>query len=226
MEARDDTIKKIQTAGKVTRIVGLILAILGFVAVGVMSVGAVFSACIPESWLQISVKGEATVEIGSSLGIWDKVLQAIRDKGGSLDSEYGNLVAGEDVLIGTLTLPLLGDLPLTKLIAFALFLGAVQMTIYSVILIFISRFGKVLQTSETPFSPKCIKCLKIVAYVLLVWSIVGGIVGMVSRGWLTGRFMMGFSVDFGMLLLALAFLMVVYIFQYGAKLQKESDETL
>ena len=33
MEARDDTIKKIQTAGKVTRIVGLILAILGFVAV-------------------------------------------------------------------------------------------------------------------------------------------------------------------------------------------------
>lgn len=226
MEARDDTIKKIQTAGKVTRIVGLILAILGFVAVGVMSVGALFSACIPESWLQISVKGEATVEIGSSLGIWDEVLQAIRDKGGSLDSEYGNLVAGEDVLIGTLTLPLLGDLPLTKLIAFALFLGAVQMTIYSVILIFISRFGKVLQTSETPFSPKCIKCLKIVAYVLLVWSIVGGIIGMVSRGWLTGRFMMGFSVDFGMLLLALAFLMVVYIFQYGAKLQKESDETL
>lgn len=100
------------------------------------------------------------------------------------------------------------------------------MTIYSVILIFISRFGKVLQTSETPFSPKCIKCLKIVAYVLLVWSIVGGLIGMVSRGWLTGRFMMGFSVDFGMLLLALAFLMVVYIFQYGAKLQKESDETL
>ena len=49
---------------------------------------------------------------------------------------------------------------------------------------------------------------------------------MVSRGWLTGRFILGYSIDFGMLLLALAFLMVVYIFQYGAKLQKESDETL
>lgn len=226
MEARDNTIKKIQTAGKVTRIVGLILSILGFVAVGVMVTGALFGACIPESWLQVSVKGEATVEIGSSLGIWDKILQAIRDKGGSFDFDYGSLVAGEDVLSGTLTLPLLGNLPLTKFIALALFLGAVQMTIYSVILIFISRFGKVLQTSETPFSPKCIKCLKIAAYVLLVWSIVGGIVNMASRGWLTGRFMTGFSVDFGMLLLALAFLMVVYIFQYGAKLQKESDETL
>lgn len=226
MEARDNTIKKIQTAGKVTRIAGLILSILGFVAAGIMILGALFSACIPESWLQVSVKGEATVEIGSSLEIWDKVLQAIRDKGGSFDFDYGSLTAGEDVLSGTLALSLPGNLPLTKLIALALFSGAVQMVIYSVLLIFISRFGKVLQTSETPFSPKCIKCLKIAAYLLLVWSVAGGIVNMVSRGWLTGRFMAGFSVDFGMLLLALAFLMVVYIFQYGAKLQKESDETL
>lgn len=225
METKEQTIRKIQTAGKVTRIVALVLCILAFIAAGCCFVSGIAFACVPESWLQVSVQGDATFEIKSSLSAWKGLLDVLREKG-TLSFEYGELTVGEDSLGGTISSPFLSDMPLTKLMSLGCLSAAFQTAIYAVILLFISRFGKVLQKSETPFSPKCIRFLKIAAYVLLVWSVVSGIINVATRGLITGHFMAGYSLDFGMLLLALAFLMVVYIFQYGAKLQQESDETL
>lgn len=222
METRKNAVKKIQTAGSVTRIVALVLCVLAFVAAGSCLFGGFILACVPESWLQVSVQGEVSFELGSSLGIWKTVLQHLQDK----SFKYGSLTVGEETLSGTVSSPLFRNMPLTKFLALMLVSSAFQIAVYAVILLFISRFGKVLQTSETPFSPKCIKFLKIAAYVLLAWSIVGGIINMATRGVITGHFILGYSLDFGMLLVSLSFLMVVYILQYGAELQRESDETL
>lgn len=41
-----------------------------------------------------------------------------------------------------------------------------------------------------------------------------------------GKFAWGYRLNGGMILISLVFLLLAYIFQYGAKLQREADETL
>ena len=120
-------------------------------------------------------------------------------------------------------------MPLTKLCALALFIGMLYMAVYAVIFLFVAKFGKVLHKNSTPFSKPCIRYLKVTAFILLGWSVLSLVTGGAVRRILTGGLFgisLGGSLDLGSLFIALVLLLVAYIFEYGAKLQRESDETL
>ena len=209
-----ENLKKIQTIGKISKIVALVVCVMAFVATGFALIGATVCASIPESWLSVSGQVNGTVEIGSSLSVWKEALERLGGAG-----EGGKLFV-------SLRSPDFENIPLTKMAAVALTAAAFRLAFYGVILLFVSKFARALEKNSTPFCDACIKYLKITAFVLLGWAVVGETTLQVVCGMFFGKFRLGVSVNGGMILISLVFLLLAYIFQYGAKLQREADETL
>ena len=201
-----EEVKKIQKIGKVVKIVTLILGILTIVGCGVGFFGALLLA---------------VVGISTSLSAFEKLLQSIAEdlpggvvtgEGNSLLVEFGS---GE-----------MKNIPMTKLLALAVFVGALTATVYGVVFLLISKFGKMLEKNSSPFCKPCIRYLKVTAFLLLAWSVLSVLTGKATLGILFGSFMLGVSWNAGGIFVSLVLLLVAYIFEYGAKLQKEADETL
>ena len=72
-----ENLKKIQTIGKISKIVALVVCVPAFVATGFALIGATVCASIPESWLSVSGQVNGTVEIGSSLSVWKESLESL-----------------------------------------------------------------------------------------------------------------------------------------------------
>lgn len=218
-----ENLKKIQTIGKISKIVALVVCVLAFVATGFALIGATVCASIPESWLSVSGQVNGTVEIGSSLSVWKEALERL---GGAGEGSFGTWSVEGGKLFVSLRLPDFENIPLTKMAAVALTAAAFRLAFYGVILLFVSKFARALERNSTPFCDACIKYLKITAFVLLGWAVVGETTLQVVCGMFFGKFRLGVSVNGGMILISLVFLLLAYIFQYGAKLQREADETL
>ena len=205
-----ENLKKIQTIGKISKIVALVVCVLAFVATGFALIGATVCASIPESWLSVSGQVNGTVEIGSSLSVWKEALERL---GGAGEGSFGTWSVEGGKLFVSLRSPDFENIPLTKMAAVALTAAAFRLAFYGVILLFVSKFARALEKNSTPFCDACIKYLKITAFVLLGWAVVGETTLQVVCGMFFGKFRLGVSVNGG-------------IFQYGAKLQREADETL
>lgn len=218
-----ENLKKIQTIGKISKIVALVVCVLAFVATGFALIGATVCASIPESWLSVSGQVNGTVEIGSSLSVWKEALERL---GGAGEGSFGTWSVEGGKLFVSLRSPDFENIPLTKMAAVALTAAAFRLAFYGVILLFVSKFARALEKNSTPFCDACIKYLKITAFVLLGWAIVGKTALKFVGGLFFGQLGGGLSVDGGMILISLVFLLLAYIFQYGAKLQREADETL
>lgn len=218
-----ENLKKIQTIGKISKIVALVVCVLAFVATGFALIGATVCASIPESWLSVSGQVNGTVEIGSSLSVWKEALERL---GGAGEGSFGTWSVEGGKLFVSLRSPDFENIPLTKMAAVALTAAAFRLAFYGVILLFVSKFARALERNSTPFCDACIRYLKVTAYVLLGWAIVGETTLQVVCGMFFGKFRLGVSVNGGMILISLVFLLLAYIFQYGAKLQREADEML
>ena len=218
-----ENLKKIQTIGKISKIVALVVCVLAFVATGFALIGATVCASIPESWLSVSGQVNGTVEIGSSLSVWKEALERL---GGAGEGSFGTWSVEGGKLFVSLRSPDFENIPLTKMAAVALTAAAFRLAFYGVILLFVSKFARALEKNSTPFCDACIKYLKITAFVLLGWAVVGETTLQAVCGMFFGKFRLGVSVNGGMILISLVFLLLAYIFQYGAKLQREADETL
>lgn len=218
-----ENLKKIQTIGKISKIVALVVCVLAFVATGFALIGATVCASIPESWLSVSGQVNGTVEIGSSLSVWKEALERL---GGAGEGSFGTWSVEGGKLFVSLRSPDFENIPLTKMAAVALTAAAFRLAFYGVILLFVSKFARALERNSTPFCDACIRYLKVTAYVLLGWAIVGKTALKFVGGLFFGQLGGGVSVDGGMILISLVFLLLAYIFQYGAKLQREADETL
>ena len=218
-----ENLKKIQTIGKISKIVALVVCVLAFVATGFALIGATVCASIPESWLSVSGQVNGTVQIGSSLSVWKEALERL---GGAGEGSFGTWSVEGGKLFVSLRSPDFENIPLTKMAAVALTAAAFRLAFYGVILLFVSKFARALEKNSTPFCDACIKYLKITAFVLLGWAVVGETTLQVVCGMFFGKFRLGVSVNGGMILISLVFLLLAYIFQYGAKLQREADETL
>ena len=218
-----ENLKKIQTIGKISKIVALVVCVPAFVATGFALIGATVCASIPESWLSVSGQVNGTVEIGSSLSVWKEALERL---GGAGEGSFGTWSVEGGKLFVSLRSPDFENIPLTKMAAVALTAAAFRLAFYGVILLFVSKFARALEKNSTPFCDACIKYLKITAFVLLGWAVVGETTLQVVCGMFFGKFRLGVSENGGMILISLVFLLLAYIFQYGAKLQREADETL
>ena len=93
-------------------------------------------------------------------------------------------------------------------------------------IIFAGRLAKSFRDCESPFEERVIRRMKQFAYSLIPWAVLSSISGSLDqRLWMAGGGL-SFDLNVGMIVVVLVILALAYIFQYGAILQRESDETL
>ena len=93
---------------------------------------------------------------------------------------------------------------------------------------FAGRLTKALRDCRTPFEETVIKALKCFAYSLIPWAFISCIVDNIGNRIWSMSYMpqFSFSVNVSIILIVIVVLGIAYVFQYGAVLQQESDETL
>ena len=111
----------------------------------------------------------------------------------------------------------------TKIVIFIL-LQLLLLVVNFITITFIVKLCKEFKTCETPFSEGVIKRIKQVGFSLIPWCIVYPTAEAAANFMVSNN--LNISIDIGMIIMVLVVLALAYIFQYGAMLQQESDETL
>ena len=111
----------------------------------------------------------------------------------------------------------------TKIVIFIL-LQLLLLVVNFITITFIVKLCKEFKTCETPFSAGVIKRIKQVGFSLIPWCIVYPTAETAANFMVSNN--LNISIDIGMIIMVLVVLALAYIFQYGAMLQQESDETL
>ena len=110
-----------------------------------------------------------------------------------------------------------------KIVIFIL-VETLLMVVNFITITFIIKLCKEFKTCETPFSAGVIKRIKQVGFSLIPWCIVYPTAEAAANFMVSNN--LNISIDIGMIIMVLVVLALAYIFQYGAMLQQESDETL
>ena len=110
-----------------------------------------------------------------------------------------------------------------KIVIFIL-LMLLMMVANFITITFIVKLCKEFKTCETPFAEGVIKRIKQVGFSLIPWCVVYPTAEAAANFMVSNN--LNISIDIGMIIMVLVVLALAYIFQYGAMLQQESDETL
>jgi len=110
-----------------------------------------------------------------------------------------------------------------KIVIFIL-IETLLMVVNFITITFIIKLCKEFKTCETPFSAGVIKRIKQVGFSLIPWCIMYPTAEAAANFMVSNN--LNISIDIGMIIMVLVVLALAYIFQYGAMLQQESDETL
>ena len=236
---KEDAISKINKMGKAGSIITIILRI--FVILGLVGtiVAALVLAVLPEDTLHIRIAGKANVDVNLASVVGKNAAEeALADidlseygyeKGAELDLEgvsYGIdklETKGSHILIsgnGEM-----GDFNLRKLVG-PLVAVTLHLIMTLITLFFIGALFKAVGKCQSPFEEDVIKKMRMFAYSLIPWVVFSSISDMASKGIFNNRVKFSLSVNFNMVFIVLMILALTYIFQYGAVLQRESDETL
>ena len=215
---KDKNVEKVNTLGKVSRImlnIALTALIIGMVTCIVMSIyfctlskdavalkgdfkGSVtVSHELPEKFIVIN---EEDVEVGKEGRQLKYSVTENRDEDNNKVYDISFLL---DKLTGT---------ELKLVAAGAMALIALSLLILSIIVIFGKKLAKALETCDSPFEDNVLKKMKSFGFSLIPWALYKLIVG--NLGGITT------------VIFVLIVLLFISVFNYGAKLQTESDETL
>ncbi len=219
---KSETIKKINTFGKI----GYIICKIGKIALMIATigclVGAILMCFVPKDAVKIELTTSNTAVI-------------------NLDSKYDisrffDLEIDDGILeIGDNTYSVVGgaDAPetVTKTVYISnfkwiLFAGALGCFTVVVAFYFAEKLCKSFKDCETPFTEEVSGGLMKFAYSLIGAAVVGMLGESVVDSFFANRFLIGIDIDLGTVLLILCVFMLSFIFKHGTALQVQSDETL
>lgn len=232
---KEDAIRKINTMGKVGNIVALIARIFVIVSLVLCFAGLVIVLVLPSNLCRLKVDGRAQVLVDLDAFGWEAedglardVQDSIKDKAGF--SYGGSRFAVDKVEMDGSQIHVDSSARLTEInirsLAWVIASAIVILGLLLVSIIFAGRLAKSFRDCESPFEERVIRRMKQFAYSLIPWAVLSSVAGSLEqRLWMAGG---GFSFELnvGMIVVVLVILALAYIFQYGAILQRESDETL
>lgn len=235
---KEKAIQKINEMGKVGAVLALITKILVGISLVACIIGMIVTAILPRDMVQVDMTGTADVRVDLSnfgedifakSGTKEEIVENV-EKSSNIDYA-GNKMDVSDVKTEGSKLQLVADGKLTtfdmRSCTWALAGGAISLAFLFASVIFAGRLAKAFRDCESPFEDTVIRCMKQFACSLIPWSVVSTVVGYFeSKIWMSGSNSLDFSIDISMIIIVLVILALAYIFQYGAILQQESDETL
>lgn len=223
-------VKRMNTVGKVGKIITLIVFILLIIGTVALLAGAITLTALPADTVKAQISAQADVTFNKDVfgSVGDSIVDGVNDNAGTTHSIGSGTAAisaeevnGEAVLhvdAKDLTVKS-GDF------APALWMAMIACASQAVCAFYFRLLMKELSVALSPFTDGVIKRMKRFAIVLLVCAGVSSICKMVVGAILTMGHV-AFSIDFGPVITALIIFVLVVVFRYGAQLQKESDETL
>lgn len=216
----NENVRKINKIGKVSRIILIIVQVCLIIGiVGTVSVG-IISLTLSNDLLEIEGLGNAQIivnedadalnivdidlhEVNFETRIFGIGLKWIVDKT-TLDD--GRIAYNIDAAAGGITWR---DVKLA--VAIGCFIAAIVEILLLVALMFAKKLAKALEVCESPFEAEVLKRMKHFGFALLPWAV----------------FMLSSGISaLTIVLLVLVIILFSYIFNYGAQLQQQSDETL
>ncbi|MBR6968144.1 MAG: hypothetical protein IKH78_06375 [Ruminococcus sp.] len=215
---KDKNVRKVNTLGLVSKIllnISLVLLIIGIVA---CIAGGAYFLTLPND--AVAMKGEFTGKISVSDKIPENVIRIEEsDIRVGKDGEQMTFTVDESrdgdtgrVYDINLMLDKITGLEFKTVTAAILFIAAISLMILVVIVIFGRRLAKALEKCDSPFEENVIRKMKAFGFSLIPWAVFKLVVGNLG----------GLVTVIGVLVV----LLFISVFNYGAKLQKESDETL
>lgn len=232
---KEDAIRKINTMGKVGNIVAMIARIFVIVCLVLCVAGLVIVLVLPSNLCRLKVDGRAQVLVDLDAFGWEaeddlarEVQDSIKDKAGF--SYGGSRFAVDKVEMDGSQIRVDSSARLTEIriqnLAWVIVSTIVILGLLLVGIIFAGRLAKSFRDCESPFEESVIRRMKQFAYSLIPWAVLSSISGSLDqRLWMAGGGL-SFDLNVGMIVVVLVILALAYIFQYGAILQRESDETL
>lgn len=239
---KENAIKKINTVGKVGRILTNIGMVIAIIALVLSLLGSVILAFFPKNLITYDitettktdaivdymalaekVSGEKKEEIINKLN--EKYDEIITADGKELENGYlavdenGHIrftMTEEDnhtLDVISATVPIMVVVDLTM--AFAL-----------VALVFAKKLCGFFEKCNSPFEDGVISAMCKFAVSLVPWVILNGITENTMTSFMYGKPQVDFVIDFSTIAVVLVIFALTLIFRYGAILQKESDETL
>lgn len=236
---KEQAISKINKMGKVGRILTIIARIFVSIAVVAGIIGTIFLIKLPDNFIKLNINGDATVDVDlSSVGInlsnkEQKDVKKNLEEGNftvSVGQGYqSNLDINEaNVTDKGFSLRANGDMANFSL--HNIFAVTIAATIYSIMTIitlcFVGSLCKAFENCQSPFEEAVIKKMKNLAFSLIPWVVLSTITEGLVAGVMTGNFDITAGIRLDMVFIILIIFVLTYIFQYGAVLQQESDETL
>lgn len=237
---KENAISKINKMGEVGGIITLvakIFVILGLVLCLATTIGF---AVLPEEFMQITVSGKAKIDMDvTSIGIpADEEIEtfvmdqeALEEAGGYSSFDMN----GAEYYVESMTVTEEGVQVETAADDFALSLhslvwlmltATVDLVLTLITLYFVGALCKAFRYCASPFEETVTKKMQNLAIALIPWAFFSSITEMVAQGCFTGKMELSVGLDLNMVLIIVLIFALVYIFKYGAVLQRESDETL
>ena len=214
---KNEKIVKINTIGKVSKILSIIARVVVLIAAVTMVVIGIGVIFLPGDAIQASGTAQGQIILdGNSLPVdivkFDQSNSHFSVMGMNFDYVLTETQSGSDRIIDiTANADHLTGEGVKLAIILSCFFYAIMLVSVAVIFIFATKLAKALEKCESPFEENVIKALRKFSFSLIPFGAI-----MLLRG-------------VGSIPIALVILIVIllsYCFSYGAQLQKESDETL
>lgn len=215
---REDTISKINSVGRVSRIVSKIAQVITIIsAIACLAVGIIFMF-IPADAVK-SFNGEAIGKIvfdeekSKMISFDDSDNEHIKFMGAEFKVNTTETVEGNNRAVNIDALAINVDGRHFKLLGiFLSFSCSLLLVSLYVVFIFAVRLSKALETCKSPFEENVLTAMKKLGYSFIPF-------GVISVG-LTG------ISAISLILVILVVILFINIFNYGAELQQESDDTV
>ena len=232
------SIEKINGLGNAAHIIASILKVLTIIGIVGVVIGIIVSFAVPSDLFEISFSGSAALEINmDTLGVdlsdvsQDDLAEAMgeMEENGTLtlnSMEYtfrGIRTEGNRLIVDTVgggNILSMGSLRVILICALLALIATL------ICMIFICKFSKSLKTCTTPFDSDLVRKMKQLAWAMLSLPVITSLTESMANSIASGNIQISLSLDLSEVILILAIFALSYIFQYGAQLQQESDETL
>lgn len=234
---KQDAISKINKMGEVASIITVIAKIFIIIALIGVLISTVAMAIIPKDFLTVS--GDSRIQVDINFASFGKMLtdeeviqgrqeveNVLEEAADGADYSINAIDINHDsIYVDVTTATNNIDFNLHNLVWVLLFC-AFYLAMTLVTLFFIGFLFKAFQNCESPFEQNVIKKMRNLAFSLIPWTVLSSVSGTVIRSFFSKSFQISFGIDLKIVMVVLIILALAYIFQYGAVLQQESDETL
>lgn len=235
---KEKAIAKINAFGKVGSIITTIMQVICIIGAAAALIGAIICFIMPKELMEIkeSMQTEVLLRPGTITDDFTdeamrEMIQSLNDDDSSasidLDSETFLIVEayaeGDTAHLNSLINERSINIHQLGLLALS---GVLVLVSLCILMMFCGKLCKAFRECETPFTDDIIRKIKAVSYSMIPWAIAS----MVCKGAVEyvfssdSRFSLTLNLD--MVLAILIVFGLSYVFQFGAVLQQESDETL